>query len=50
MNEQLPHVRFTPKQRLFIEAYLIHKNRARQRSLQGSVSVAPTIRYKADVK
>jgi phage terminase small subunit len=26
MNEQLPHMRFTPKQRLFIEAYLIHKN------------------------
>jgi phage terminase small subunit len=26
MNEQLPHVRFTPKQRLFIEAYLISKN------------------------
>ena len=26
MNEQLPRVRFTPKQRLFIEAYLIHKN------------------------
>jgi len=26
MNEQLPHMRFTPKQRLFIEAYLVHKN------------------------
>jgi phage terminase small subunit len=26
MNEQLPRMRFTPKQRLFIEAYLIHKN------------------------
>ena len=26
MNEQLPRVRFTPKQRLFIETYLIHKN------------------------
>ena len=26
MSEQLPRMRFTPKQRLFIEAYLIHKN------------------------
>ena len=26
MNEQLPRVRFTPMQRLFVEAYLIHKN------------------------
>ena len=26
MNEQLPHVRFTPMQRLFIEAYLVSKN------------------------
>ena len=26
MSEQLPRVRFTPMQRLFIEAYLIHKN------------------------
>ena len=26
MNEQLPRARFTPMQRLFIEAYLIHKN------------------------
>src|SRR5216683_1975433 len=26
MSEQLPRVRFTPKQRLFIEAYLISKN------------------------
>ena len=26
MNEQLPRVRFTPMQRLFIEAYLIPKN------------------------
>ena len=26
MNQQLSRVRFTPKQRLFIEAYLIHKN------------------------
>ena len=26
MNGQLPRMRFTPKQRLFIEAYLIHKN------------------------
>ena len=26
MSEQLPRARFTPKQRLFIEAYLIHKN------------------------
>jgi phage terminase small subunit len=26
MNEQLSRVRFTPKQHLFIEAYLIHKN------------------------
>ena len=26
MNEQLPGMRFTPKQRLFIEAYLIHRN------------------------
>ncbi len=26
MNEQLPRVRFTPKQRLFIEAYLVHRN------------------------
>ena len=26
MNEQLPRARFTPKQRLFIETYLIHKN------------------------
>ena len=26
MNEQLPRVRFTPMQRLFIEAYLVSKN------------------------
>ena len=26
MNEQLPRARFTPKQRLFIEAYLVSKN------------------------
>jgi phage terminase small subunit len=26
MSEQLPRARFTPMQRLFIEAYLIHKN------------------------
>ena len=26
MSEQLPRARFTPKQRLFIETYLIHKN------------------------
>ena len=26
MNEHLSRVRFTPKQRLFIETYLIHKN------------------------
>jgi phage terminase small subunit len=26
MNEQMPRARFTPKQRLFIEAYLISKN------------------------
>ena len=29
MNEQLPHMRFTPMQRLFIEAYLIHRNATR---------------------
>ena len=26
MNEQLPRVRFTPMQRLFIEAYLVYRN------------------------
>jgi len=26
MNEQLPHVRFTPKQHLFIEAYLVFRS------------------------
>ena len=26
MSEQLPRVRFTPMQRLFIEAYLVSKN------------------------
>jgi Terminase small subunit len=29
MSEQLPRMRFTPMQRLFVEAYLIHRNATR---------------------